>query len=50
MLALAHKNGHLKAAELLEISFDTLVRAIAQCGVNRATLTHIRAKLAEVAT
>ncbi len=33
---------------MLEISFDTLVRAMAECGVQRGTVALIRAKLAEV--
>lgn len=40
-------HGHRKAAKMLEISFDTLVRALAECGVHRSTVALIRMKLAE---
>lgn len=49
MLALSKKHGHRKAAAMLEIDFDTLVRAIAECGVHRGTVAQIRAKLGAMA-
>lgn len=45
--AMAKKHGHRKAASMLDISFDTLVRALAECGVQRGTAALIRTKLAD---
>jgi hypothetical protein len=44
--SLVKANGHRRTAKMLEISFDTLVRALAECGVHRSTVALIRLKLA----
>jgi hypothetical protein len=45
--SLVKTHGHRQAARMLEISFDTLVRALAECGVHRSVVALIRLKLAD---